>query len=259
MTMTAIDTHAHLDHVENVEQALKEAAEAGVEAVVAVGSDLASNQKNLTIKKSTARPKIYLGLGIHPGNIKAEELEPTYKFIRENIAEASAIGEIGLDFWYKWVRKDQEKHEEQRRVFLRQLEMAKEFDLPAVIHSRGTWRECLETTQKVGIKKAVFHWYSGPLDVLKDIVAAGYFVSCSPGVAYSPQSREAMTHAPLENTLIETDCPVFYRTGEGEEGYNATPKHVFKTLKAYCALKNLNEPDALPILNRNAKLFFNIT
>src|SRR5689334_17334777 len=109
MTMKAIDTHAHLDHVPNVEDALKDAAASGVEAVVAVGSDLASNQRNLELKRSIKAPKIYLGLGIHPGNIKAEELEPTYQFIRENIAEANAIGEIGLDFWYKWVRKDKEK------------------------------------------------------------------------------------------------------------------------------------------------------
>ena len=118
--MKIIDTHAHLDQVENCEAELKDAAAAGVEAVVAVGSDLASNQRNLAIKKSTVAPKIYLGLGIHPGNIKAEDIEPTIKFIRDNIREANAVGEIGLDFWYKWLRKDAEKHEEQRRVFLQQ-------------------------------------------------------------------------------------------------------------------------------------------
>ena len=280
--MKAIDTHAHLDQVPNVEEALKEAAAVGVEAVIAVGSDLASNQRNLEIKRSTPAPRIYLGLGIHPGNIKAEEIEPTLKFIRENIREASAIGEIGLDFWYKWLRKDQEKHEEQRRVFQRQLELAKEFNLPVVIHSRGTWRECFETTKKVGIKKAVFHWYSGPVDVLKDIIAADYLVSCSPSLAYSPPSREAIIHAPIEQTLIETDCPVFYqsrvprgtielRSGssesgsskeswieEGSEGFQATPKHVFKTLQAYCELKNMKEEEALDVLNRNARQFFNI-
>jgi TatD DNase family protein len=260
--MKTIDTHAHLDQVENVETAMKEAAAAGVEAVVAVGSDLASNQRNLELKRSIQNPRIYLGLGIHPGNIKTEEIEPTLKFIRENIREANAIGEIGLDFWYKWLRKDQEKHEEQRRVFLRQLELAKEFNLPVVVHSRGTWRECLETTKKVGIKKAVFHWYSGPVDVLQDIIKAGYLVSCSPSLAYSPQSREAISAAPIEHTLIETDCPVFYQSREeGErssEGFTATPKHVFKTLTAYCELKHMKEEQAVEVFNSNAKQFFNI-
>ena len=257
--MKVIDTHAHLDQVDNVEAALKEAMDAGVEAVVTVGSDLASNKRNLELKKSISHPKIYLGLGIHPGNIKTEEIEPTLKFIRENISEAKAIGEIGLDFWYKWLRKDKEKHEEQRQVFLRQLELAKEFNLPVVLHSRGTWRECLETTKKVAIKKAVFHWYSGPVDVLNDIIAVGYLISCSPSLAYSPQSRAAISAAPIEQTLIETDCPVFYQSRiEGEEGFTATPRHVFKTLQAYCELKDLNEIAAVTILNNNAKAFFNI-
>src|SRR3989338_4538831 len=162
--MKTIDTHAHLDQVENVEEALKEAASLGVEAVVAVGSDLVSCRRNLELKRSITDPKIYVGPGIHPGNIKTDEIEPTLKFIRENIAQANAVGEIGLDFWYKWLRKDKEKHEEQRRVFLLQLEIAKESGLPAVVHSRGTWRECLETVKKSGVKKAVFHWYSGPVD-----------------------------------------------------------------------------------------------
>ena len=73
-----------------------------------------------------------------------------------------------------------------------------------MIHSRGVWRECLETTQSAGVRKAVFHWYSGPVDVLNDIVKQGYFVSTTPSVAYSPQSREAIASAPIEQTLIET-------------------------------------------------------
>lgn len=254
-----IDTHVHLDHLPNIDLALKEAREAGVEAIVAVGVDLASNKKNLELKHAHRHPKIYLAFGIHPGNIKFEEVEATLQFIRANIKEAHAIGEIGLDFWYKDVRKDQVKKDEQRGVFRRQLELAREFNLPAVIHSRGTWRECLESTQEVGLKKAVFHWYSGPVDVLEDIVKSGYFVSTSPSVAYSPQSRLAISHAPIENTMIETDSPVFFSGKEGEEGFAATPKDVVRTLKAYCALKNMEEDTALAIFNRNAREFFGMT
>ncbi len=122
--MKIIDTHAHLDHLENLNPALEEAAAAGVEGIVAVGEDLDSNRKNLEIKKSVTLPKIYLGLGMHPGNIKADDIESCMEFIRENIQQADAIGEIGLDFWYKWVRKDKEKKDEQRKVFRRLLELA---------------------------------------------------------------------------------------------------------------------------------------
>ncbi|MDP2653922.1 MAG: TatD family hydrolase [Candidatus Omnitrophota bacterium] len=252
-----IDTHAHMDQVPDAPSALEESARAGVEAVVAVGVDLASNKANLELKKTVAAPKIFVGLGIHPGNIKAEEVEDTLTFIRGHLSEAHAIGEIGLDFWYKWVRKDQDKKDEQRRVFRRQLDLAAECGLPAVVHSRGTWQECLDTVRESGVKKAVFHWYSGPVDVLEKILAAGYLVSCSPSLAYSPQSREAIAHAPIEQTMIETDSPVFYRfSADGDDGFQATPKDVFRTLEAYCELKKVDRDRALEILNRNARSFF---
>ena len=254
--LKAIDTHAHLDHVENVEQALQDAVAAGVEGIVALGMDLNSNKRNLEIKKKTVSPRIYLGLGIHPANIVAEEVEATIAFIREHIRDAHAIGEIGMDFWYKGVKKDEAKKEEQRQVFRRQLLLAQEYRLPVVIHSRGTWQECLDMAREAGIQKAVFHWYSGPLDVLENILAEGYLVSASPALAYSPQSREAIQHAPIEQTLIETDCPVFYNYPEG--GFSSQPKDVFKTLEAYARLKQVNAERALEILNHNAKKFFSL-
>ena len=257
--MTIIDTHAHLDHLENLDEALQNARESGVAGIVTVGVDLAANKKNLEIQKNTTSPRIYVALGIHPGNINPLEIEECFQFIREHIQEAAAIGETGLDYWYKWVKKDEAKKEEQREIFRRQLALAHEFDLPVVIHSRGAWRDCLEMTKAAGVKKAVFHWYSGPVDVLNDIIAAGYFVSCSPALAYSPQSREAITHAPMEQTLIETDCPVFFPPREeGEQGFTSSPKHVFKTLEAYCELKSVQKEKALRVLNQNAKNFFNL-
>ncbi len=255
--MTIIDTHAHLDHLPDAEEALKAAYAQHVSDIVAVGVDLAANQKNLELKKSVAHPRIHVALGIHPGNIKAEAVEETLQFIRKNIREAVAVGETGLDFWYKTVKKDEDKKREQREVFQRQLDIAKEFQLPIVIHSRGAWRDCLEMTKSAGIPKALFHWYSGPVDILKEILDAGFFVSCSPSLAYSPQSREAISFAPTERTLIETDTPVHY--GKGEEGFQAEPKDVWRTLRAYCALKNLDEEMTLNILNQNAKSFFGIS
>jgi len=253
--MSIIDTHVHLDHLPDPETALKEAREAGVEAIVAVGVDLAANQKNLEFKKGINLPVVYLACGIHPGNIKSQEVEECFDFIRRNRGEIAAIGEIGMDFWYKWVKKDEAKKDEQRVVFRRQLELAKELGLPVVIHSRGTWGECFETAKKIGISKAVFHWYSGPLDVLDKILGAGYLISAAPSLAVSPQSREAVAHAPIEQVLIETDSPVFFQISS-EEGFTATPKEVWRTLRAYCELKKTDEQKSLSVFNQNAKEFF---
>lgn len=290
--MKIIDSHAHLDHIEGIDQALENADQAGVEGVVTMSIDAESCRKNLAIKKTINKPQIYLAFGMHPSACSSphssraqdfdgeqvskanasnhpsdahlENLDECIALIREHKQELTAIGEIGLDFWYKWVRKDKEKKDEQRAVFRALLELAKELDLPAVIHTRGTWRESFETAKEIGITKAEFHWYSGPLDVLKDILDSGYYVSTSPSVAYSPQSREAIMHAPIERTMIETDSPVYYRTADylddkdSQEGFQSEPKDVFRTLKAYCELKKINEEDAVAILNRNAKEFFNL-
>ncbi len=254
--MTTIDTHAHLDHLENLEEALSDARESGVAGIVAVGVDLAANKKNLEIKRNTTSPQIYVALGIHPGNINPAEIEECFRFIRGHIQEATAIGETGLDYWYQWVKKDEAKKEEQRDVFRRQLSLAREFDLPVVIHSRGAWRDCLEMTKDAGVSRAVFHWYSGPLDVLEEIIDVGYYVGTTPSLATSPPSREAIGHAPIERILIETDCPVFFQDDQG--GFKSQPKDVFRTLKAYAQLKNIDEQKALAIFNQNARNFFNI-
>lgn len=256
MKHTIIDTHAHLDHIENVELALEEASRSGVVGVISVGVDLKANRRNLELKQRTVAPKIFVALGIHPGNINPAEVDETIRFIRENIREAVAIGEAGLDYWYKWVRKDEEKKKEQRDVFQKQIVLSKEFDLPIIIHSRGAWRDCLNMVKDAGVRKALFHWYSGPVDILTEILAEGYYVSASPSLAFSPQSREAIVHVPLDRLLIETDSPVFYQFAE--KGFQATPKDVFRTLTAYCELKGGEEPAILSQLNRNAGEFFGI-
>ncbi len=251
-----IDTHAHLDHVPDVEKALERAHAAGVTDIIAVSTDLKALKRNLELKKSCASPRVHVAFGVHPGEIKPEELEKTFSFMRANIKEAIAIGETGLDYWYKWACKNDEEKQKQRDCFQKHLELAKEFDLPIVIHSRGAWKDCLEMTKSAGVKHALFHWYSGPVDILDGILSAGYYVSTSPSVAYSPQSREAMAHAPIERTLIETDSPVFYN--QPEDGFQAEPKDVWRTLKAYAALKNIDEKEALARLNDNAQTFFKI-
>ncbi len=254
--MRIIDTHAHLDHVENCDQALKEAAASGVTDVITVGVDLESNRKNLEIIKKSKDPKIHLALGIHPGNIIVEELEETRELIQDNLKDAIAIGETGLDYWYKWVRKDNDKKQEQRDNFEWHLKLAKEHDLPIIIHSRGAWRDCLDMVLEHDLNKVLFHWFSGPVDLLNEVLEKGYFISATPSLAYSPQAREAVLHAPLDRILIETDSPVFYREEEG--GFKATPKDVFRTLDIYVQQKGIERDKAAKQLSQNALDFFTV-
>ncbi|MCA9402713.1 MAG: TatD family hydrolase [Candidatus Omnitrophica bacterium] len=256
--MNTYDTHAHLDHLENLDQALSAADQAGVRAIVAVSMNLESCRRCLEIKRQAPRPPIYLGMGMHPSDANPADVDAIKDLAREYRADLAVIGEIGLDFWYKWVRKDQVKKQEQRTVYRALLELAVELDLPPVIHSRGVWRECFETARDVGLSRAEFHWYSGPIDVLKDILDAGYYISTSPSVAYSPQSREVIEYAPLDRILIETDSPVYYRNRDTGEEFQAEPKDVFRTLTAVSELKELDPQEAVRQFNQNAEDFFGI-
>lgn len=282
--MKLVDTHAHLDYADDARLQLQEAAEAGVCAVIAAGVDLASNQIHLKLAKECQNPRVFLAFGIHPGNIVTPQIEPTLQFIREHRSEAVAIGEIGLDYWYPMVKKSDERKKQQCEVLQAQLDLAKEFDLPVIIHSRGAWRECFDMVKAAGITRAVFHWYSGPLDVLQDILASGYLVSATPALFYSPQLQEAMKFAPIEQTMIETDTPVVYPVRESqrsrsvasscgenkigfssgvnhlseEKSFKAGPKDVFFTLDVYAKLKSLDKEKAAGVLNANAKKFFNL-
>jgi len=254
--MTIIDTHAHVDQLEDIDGALSRAAQAGVTDIVAVSVDLASMRKVLDIAGRSSSPKVHPALGVHPGMVKPQEQAEAFEFIKANIGKAIAVGETGLDYWYKWVRKDEVERKKQKDSFEFHLEIARQHNLPIVIHSRGAWRDCLSMARAANVPHALFHWYSGPLDILEQILNAGYYVSTSPSVAYSPQSREAMENAPLERILIETDSPVRYKDGEAD--FLAEPRDVVRTLKALASLKNLDEATVLNKVNHNAKNFFRI-
>lgn len=251
-----IDTHCHLDQIEDTKLATEEAKKAGVEAIIAVGVDHNSNINNLRLAKDISATKIFVALGIHPAEIKTEEIQESLKFIRENINSAIAIGEIGLDYWHKKVKKDSQAKEEQKRVFESQLKLAKEFSLPVIIHSRGAWKDCLGLTVTQGIKKAVFHWYSGPIDVLQEIIKAGYLISATPALEYSEQHNLAIKNAPLENILVETDSPVFYKNNEG--GFKAGPKDVIRTLSLLAQLKQKPDSEIKEATLNTATKFFNL-
>ncbi len=252
-----IDTHAHLDHLQDWRASLRRARQQGIRAVVTMSVNLESCRTNLAIAREADFP-VYLAVGMHPSEADLKELPSCLALIRENIERVSAIGEVGLDFWYKWVKKDPEKQEEQRLVFQAFLDLAKETGLPVVIHSRGAWAEALEMVRRSGVTRAEFHWYSGPLDVLKEIVEAGYYVSATPSLAYSAPSRQAVARAPLRQVLIETDSPVTYRNKETGEVFQAEPADVNRTLEAYCALTGSDRESTLAVLDQNARTFFSL-
>jgi TatD DNase family protein len=249
-----IDTHAHLDEIDNLDEALKQAKEVGVVGIIAVGSDIASNVKTLEIAEKYPG-FIHAALGWHPWYIKEPDIEASLEFIRANMEKAVGIGEVGLDY-HKRVRAAADK-ELQKRALRELLKIAKEHDKPALIHSRYAWRDAYEMVREAGLDKVVFHWYTGTTSVLRDIIDSGYYISVTPAVEYHEEHRRAVKEAPLEQMLLETDSPVVYARGrEGE--FKASPADVARSLKGAAGLRGLSEEEIAARTTENARKLFGI-
>lgn len=243
--LVLVDSHAHLEELDDLSESLREAKTAGVCGIIAVGMDIESNKKILNIAE--ANPQfVYPALGYHPWEIKKEEVEANLSFIRDHVGDGVALGEIGLDY------KIKVKKELQWRVFEALLDIALEFNKPVIIHCRYSHRRAFEMVKEKKIKHAVFHWYSGPIDLLEKILSMGYSISATPALVYSPPHQEAIKRAPIEKVLLETDTPVSY------QGREARPKDVRITLKEVARLKGLDPSVVSQQTTENAFLFFQI-
>ena len=241
-----VDTHAHLDEFQDLKGVVERAKKAGVVGVVAVSVHRSSSVKSLEFSR-VYDGYVFPAIGIHPWEVE-EAKEDDIAFIEKNADRCVAVGEIGLDYW---IKTDKEK---QRRVFEKLVEIAVKKNKPSSIHSRGAWEEAYKYVEEIEAKKALFHWYSGPLEILKKILDRGYYVSASPASEYSKKHREALQQTPLENLVLETDCPVKYKGAVSE------PADVLKTLRYVSELKKVNERALAEKTTDNAvKLFgFNI-
>jgi len=240
-----IDGHAHLEELEDLRESLQEAEAGGVRDIVAVGMDRESNQKVLQIAKEN-KGYVYPAIGYHPRQIKREEVEANLSFIRDHVERCVALGEIGLDY------KVKVKKELQREVFGELLYIALESDKPVIIHCRFSHRRAFEMVRERKVKRAVFHWYSGPLRLLGEILEAGYLISATPALAYSPPHQEAIKRAPVGRILLETDTPVSY------QGRESRPKDVRMTLEEVSRLKGLDPSVVSEQTTENASRFFKI-
>jgi TatD DNase family protein len=237
-----IDSHAHLEELEHLKSAIERAKESGVIAIIAVGSEYESNHKVLEIAEEY-KSFVYPALGLHPWSLgtSASDWEHNLQFIESNIENIVAIGEIGLDY-HKELLKSASKGLQQS-MLKNVLRLAQRYGKPAIIHSRYAWRDTLTLAKDIGVKKAVFHWYTGPLNVLRDILAQGYFASATLAAEYHEEHRRAIKEAPLGRLLLETDSPAVYRAGTEFE-HQSEPADVIRTLEAVTKLKDI-EPSVV--------------
>lgn len=261
-----IDTHAHLDDPrfkDDRDEVIKRAQEAGVKSIITVGCWSANKQFKALLEVLSYYNFIYAALGVHPHEAKEAVDDTAFNLIRELALQSVntannrvvAIGETGLDYHY-----DHSPRDVQKKVFVKQLELARELNLPVIIHSREAEKDTLEILKAHGAFESggVFHCFSGTKEMAKKALDMGFYLSFT-GVVTFPNAggmTEVIKYTPVEKTLIETDCP--YLTPVPDRGKRNEPAFVVNTAKALSGIKGLTIDDVGRITSKNAEDLFGL-
>lgn len=228
-----VDAHCHAHAFSDME--LKEFSKI---KIIAVSEDIESSGK--TIDLSRRFDNIIPFIGIHPWNLEstsARELEEVLKSLK--LGEAMGIGEVGVD---GRIKKSVQKQIEVFKLF---CEVSAELGLPMNIHALGAWDEVFEIMLKMDVRRALFHWYTGPIRLLKDIGEAGYYISINPAVKIQPKHRRILENAELDMIITESDGPYNYR------GLKLKPTMISDLIEFISNIKDVDRISLEKIIERN--------
>ena len=235
-----IDIHTHLDKLEEgVDAALEKATQSGVDKFITIGTEKGDLSRVLEIaKKNSSRVSCTLGIHPHHG---AECDQEDLDFIRTHASEAQvvAVGEIGLDYYYKL-----SEPEKQRQSFNSLMELAQEVKLPVEIHSRDAESDTLEILRKFkGKVQGVIHCFTGSREFAFGALDCGYNISFSGIVTFknADDLRATLKEIPLDRLHVETDSP--YLSPVPVRGKPNTSQHIVHTGAFVARWKGLEETE----------------
>jgi TatD DNase family protein len=261
-----IDSHAHLEMEQfdaDREQMLARAREAGVEAIVAIGSGTGPGSLDCGIQLAEQHDFIYATIGIHPHEAKLAsdaDFEEMGKLAKR--PKVIAWGEIGLDYFY-----DHSPREVQQQVFLRQLSLAQAAKLPIVIHCRPSdnsddaWQECLKLLREHWAASGlggILHCFTGTWAHAAQALDMGFMISFAGNVTFpkAQQIREAAKQVPLDRMLIETDSP--FLAPVPHRGKRNEPSFVKEVARQLGELRGLSAEDVGLQTANNFYRFFSL-
>ena len=255
--MGLFDTHAHLydkafdrDREEVISRILQT-----LDYVVIPSEDVATSQKAIALAES--HDSLYAAVGIHPQVTKdaTEEAMAELADLVKQHPKVKAIGEIGLDYYYLYTDK-----ETQIKWFARQIELAKELDLPILIHDRDAHGDTLDILKQHKGKnlRGILHCFSGSLETAKELMKLGFYISFAGPVVFpkSLKLKEVAKEIPLDRLLIETDSP--YLTPPPNRGKRNDPSNVYYVAQELARLKDMPLEDLVAATTKNAKTIYQI-
>ena len=256
------DSHAHIDGPEfeaDREEVIERARSAGVSVILNVGTgDPHSGAFERAIELGKKHESVYTAIGTHPHDARLydDKVEDKIKSLIKS-ERVIAWGEIGLDFHY-----DNSPRDVQIAVFKRQLQAARECDLPVVIHTREAESETIEILKSdyAGVeRRGVFHCFSGSMQLAQRAIELGFMISFSGIVTFkkADELREVAKQVPLDRLLIETDCP--YLSPIPHRGKRNEPAYVVEVARCLAGLHGIEVEEIGRVTTENFNRFFTIT
>lgn len=233
------DAHCHLELFENYKVAISDARMAGVRWIITAGCNKASSMAAVSIADGKG---VFAVIGVDPAAPAVDDsfIPEITKIIKSN-RNVIGIGEVGLD--YKLPNPNKEM---QKKRFIDQINVAKELDVPIVIHARGAISDVIDIVEKENVSKAMFHFFEGDEKQAVHLANRGYFISIPP--IESSKRRRVINSLELSSIVVETDSPV---VGKG-------PIDVIKTVGWIAQIKGVDFKDAARATTQNVKKLFSI-
>ena len=249
------ETHAHYDDEafdEDREELLTSLQEHGIDQVINIGSSLENCKRTLALMAKY--PFVYGAMGVHPSET-GELNDENFAWLREQCAadKIVAVGEIGLDYHWKEPEPDIQK-----KWFERQLEMAKDVELPVIIHSRDAARDTLDIMHALHAEETdgVIHCFSYTKEIAREYLEMGYYFGIGGVVTFqnAKKLKEAVQYIPMDRILLETDSP--YLAPEPHRGSRNSSLNLPYVAQEIAALKNISYEEVIDITSANAKRLF---
>lgn len=254
-----IDSHAHIqgkEYAGETADVIARAREAGVEKIIAVGGagDMSSNTEAVAL--AARFEKVYATVGMHPHDAKDVGSEELAK-LKELTAHPRvvAVGETGLDYYYS-----HSPHDVQCRVFSQFIHMARQTDLPIVVHERDAAHDAAELLRSEGEGKlyGVIHCFTGNYDAACAYLDLGFYLSFTGIITFKNADplRDVVRRVPLERMMVETDSP--YLTPVPHRGKRNEPAHVRWVAETIAKVKGIEFTEVAEMTTRSVQNLFKI-
>lgn len=248
------DTHIHLyddRYLDNLDEIIKEANSSGVKKMIIVGYDYSSSRK--AIELANNYEGLYAAVGLHPSEVHLED-DLELSWVRDLVKEPKviAIGEIGLDYYWSKEFKDLQKE-----MFIKQIKLANEFNLPISIHSRDASLDTFNILKDNRVS-GVLHCYSQSNELAKEYIKLGYFLGIGGVLTFknSKEIKDVVRDIPLEYLVVETDGP--YLAPMPYRGKLNKPSYLTYILEDIAKIKDLPFEYVQEEIEKNVKKVFKI-